>query len=53
MFSIPTVLLSAIQIGRAEARYNIQNAYGIAYSLKADAYVDYRPTSPQCVLETS
>lgn len=53
MFSIPTALLSAIQLGRAEARYNIQNAYGITYSLKADAYVDYRPTSPQCVLETS
>ncbi|MEQ7921437.1 hypothetical protein ABQX22_19735 [Xanthomonas sp. WHRI 1810A] len=53
MFSIPTALLSAIQVGRAEARYNIENAYGVAHSLKADAYVDYRPTAPQCVLETS
>ena len=50
-FNISAALFRAIDVGRAEARYIIDNNYGAAHSLKADAYVDCRPAALTCALD--
>jgi len=49
LFKIPATLLDHFIVGRIEARYQIKNDYGSAWSLKSDVYIYRRSATPQPV----
>jgi hypothetical protein len=48
VFNVPKALLEHFSTGRLEAKYRIENDYGIAWSLKSDVYVDRRTPQEAC-----
>ncbi|WP_341523295.1 hypothetical protein AABC73_09095 [Pseudomonas sp. G.S.17] len=47
-FKVEHAALLAIELGRAEARYEVSSANGRVMSQKADAYVDMRTPAAGC-----
>lgn len=48
VFNVPKALLEHFSTGHLEAKYRIENDYGIAWSLKSDVYVDRRTPQEAC-----